>query len=397
MKERISTFLQERIDANDFPSAVYLVAEKGEIVFHDAFGYAVVEPERIEAKLDTIYDLASLTKPLVTGLLGAQFIDNGSFRPETTVQELLREYRNARIGGLTIQQLAVHTSGLPAWLPLYLLVETPGDWSAILADQTSFEAGKRVEYSDLNFITLGAAVVRRSATANDSIESEFYKRVIERLGLERTAFNPLTGGAIFDRDEFAASEKGNEYERQTCIELGYLQPPATAVGSDKVPPEDGTQNAIRDPQSAFRNYQIWGEVHDGNAYFMGGIAGHAGLFSTAEEVFKIAQQFLPNYTQLLKPESCELFRTNFTKGLNEDRSFAFQLASTKDSTAGTRMSTESFGHNGFTGTSLWIDPVKERVFVLLTNRTHNHPLPFVNINSVRRRFHDLAIELLDAR
>ena len=176
-------------------------------------------------------------------------------------------------------------------------------------------------------------------------------------------------------------ELGNEYEKQTCIEKGYLNHPLPQV--------------VR--HSAFRNYQIWGEVHDGNAYFMGGVAGHAGLFSTAEEVFKIALQFLPQYTTLLKPETCELFRTNFTKGMNEDRSFAFQLASTEGSTAGTSMSPESFGHNGFTGTSLWIDPVKDRIFILLTNRTHNHPLPFTNINSVRRRFHDIAIEELEKR
>jgi CubicO group peptidase (beta-lactamase class C family) len=188
----------------------------------------------------------------------------------------------------------------------------------------------------------------------------------------------------------AASEKGNDYEKQTCIEQGYLP----AHPNDH--PAAGSPNGeIRTPHSAFRTQTIWGEVHDGNAYFMGGFAGHAGLFSTAADVFKIAQQFLPNYTRLLKPDTCELFRTNFTKGMNEDRSFAFQLASTEGSTAGTKMSPESFGHNGFTGTSLWIDPVKERVFVLLTNRTHNHPLPFVNINSVRRRFHDLAVELLD--
>jgi CubicO group peptidase (beta-lactamase class C family) len=81
--------------------------------------------------------------------------------------------------------------------------------------------------------------------------------------------------------------------------------------------------------------------------------------------------------------------------MDEDRSFAFQLASTPDSTAGTKMSPQSFGHTGFTGTSLWIDPVTERIFVLLTNRTHDHDLPFININSVRRRFHDLAIEILD--
>jgi len=121
------------------------------------------------------------------------------------------------------------------------------------------------------------------------------------------------------------------------------------------------------------------------------VAGHAGLFSTAEEVFHIAKQFLPTYTKLLKPETAEIFRTNFTDGMNEDRSLGFQLASTDGSTAGTSMSPQSFGHNGFTGTSLWIDPVNDRVFILLTNRTHAHPLPFVNINSVRRRFHDLTI------
>src|SRR4029078_6798675 len=113
-------------------------------------------------------------------------------------------------------------------------------------------------------------------------------------------------------------------------------------------------------------------------------------------VFNMAQQFLPGFTTLLKAETCGLFSTNFTKGANEDRSVAFQLASTKGSTAGSKMSMESFGHNGFTGTSLWIDPTKERIFILLTNRTHAHPLPFVNINSVRRRFHEIAISLLDS-
>jgi CubicO group peptidase (beta-lactamase class C family) len=83
--------------------------------------------------------------------------------------------------------------------------------------------------------------------------------------------------------------------------------------------------------------------------------------------------------------------------MNEARSVAFQLAETPESTAGSRMSPQGFGHLGFTGTSLWIDPVKERIFILLTNRTHAHPLPFVNINSVRRRFHDLANDLLDEK
>ncbi|MGD9629882.1 MAG: serine hydrolase domain-containing protein [Pyrinomonadaceae bacterium] len=382
MNEKISAFLSERIAANDFPSAVYLVAEKGEIVFHDALGNAVVTPEVIPAKLDTIYDLASLTKPLVTGLLAAIAIDDDEdeLTLESTAGDFSPLFKESSIEDLTVQHLATHVSGLPAWVPLYALAKSRISVPKVIAGIERHRlAESRVEYSDLNFIVLSHIV------EGLRIDQEFGHEVIDELGLVRTAFNPLSDpwAGEFKRDEIAASEFGNEYEKQTCVEKGYLQPPATAGGTDL--------------GSVFRDYQIWGEVHDGNAYFMGGAAGHAGLFSTAEEVLKIALQFLPQYTTLLKPETCELFRTNFTKGMNEDRSFAFQFASTEGSTAGTSMSQESFGHNGFTGTSLWIDPVKDRIFILLTNRTHNHALPFVNINSVRRRFHDLAIEQLESR
>ena len=383
MNETISTFLQSRIDAGDFPSAVYLVAEKGDIKLHDALGLAVVEPERIEAKIDTIYDLASLTKPLVTGLLLAHAIDSGGAELDDHVRRHLGQLARKQF---TIRDLVAHTSGLPAWRPFYLYA--PGFLrersrreplpfsdsklnefvlSEISAVATSSEAG--VIYSDLNFVLVGFLAERLFGKA---LYAAYTTEVMNRLGLVRSFF----GNLDTLRREIAASENGNEYERQTCVE----QFPEVSI-----------------PPSAIRNELIWGEVHDGNAYFMGGVAGHAGLFSTAEEVFKISQQFLPNYTQLLKPETCELFRTNFTRGLNEDRSFAFQLASTEGSTAGSKMSPESFGHTGFTGTSVWIDPVKERVFVLLTNRTHDHPLPFVNINSVRREFHDLSVDFLEKK
>lgn len=373
MSEQISKFLQERIDAGDFPSAVYLVAEKGEIVMHEALGYAVVEPERIKAKKDTIYDLASLTKVLVTGLLVAKIVE----MKEARLNDPASIAGNTNLKEITLENLLTHVSGLPAWKPFYLLVDEP---SKILGNILSCKvnANRGVVYSDLNFLLLESLIANRMGWPLDLV---LKTEICDPLGLVATDFTPDTRL----RSRIAASEKGNKFERLTCIEQGYLQPPATAGGSD----------TIRDPQSAFRNSQIWGEVHDNNAYFMGGVAGHAGLFSTAEETFKIAQQFLQNYTTLLKPETCELFRTNFTPGMNEHRSFAFQLASTQDSTAGTKMSPESFGHLGFTGTSLWIDPVKERVFILLTNRTHNRTLPFENINSVRRRFHDMAIEHLD--
>src|SRR3712207_1009971 len=148
-------------------------------------------------------------------------------------------------------------------------------------------------------------------------------------------------------------------------------------------------------RARWREGTIWGEVHDGNAYFLGGAAGHAGLFSTAAETYKIARQFLAGSSVLLKPETCALFRTNMTEGLNEARSPAWQLAATPESTAGPRLPSDAFGHLGFTGTSCWLDPSRERVFILLTNRTHARALPFVNINGVRRRFHTLAVEALE--
>jgi serine-type D-Ala-D-Ala carboxypeptidase len=375
MHKKISEFLQSGIDAGDFPSAVYLVAERGEIVFQDALGHAVVEPERIQARLDTIYDVASLTKPLVTGLLAAQQVEDGELEIEARISDYLPEFNAEAVRAITVRDVITHASGLPAWRPLYILASSANEVASVIAAEVP-RAEKRVEYSDLNFITLG--LLLRSLRPDSTFDLD----VAAGLGLTRTTFNPLSYG--FGRREIAASESGNQYERQMCVELGYF-PDAES------PLADGVHN----PRSAIRDQTIWGEVHDGNAYFMDGVAGHAGLFSTAEEVFKIALQFLPNYTRLLKPETCDLFRTNFTKGMNEDRSFAFQVASTEGSTAGTRMSPESFGHNGFTGTSLWIDPVRDRVYVLLTNRTHNHPLPFVNINSVRREFHDTAVDLLD--
>ena len=369
--EKITEFLRKHIDANDFPSAVYLVSEKGEIVYQDAVGFAVKQPEQIASSVETIYDLASLTKPLVTGLLAAILIERGEIDPTESIGKLLPEFYTSVNSEVTVNQLLMHTSMLPAWRPFYLLVDEKEEVVSEIARTLPNGEQPVVTYSDLNFLTLAALI---EFITSDDLEAIANSEIFLPLGLQKTSFAP-TGR--FAREMIAASEYGNEYEKQTCIEMGYL-------------------DNIDDPLYAryFRNYQIWGEVHDGNAFFLGGVAGHAGLFSTAGEVFRVARQFLPGSTTLLKPETCDLFRTNFTAGANEDRSVAFQLASTEGSTAGTNLSPESFGHNGFTGTSLWVDPASDRIFVLLTNRTHSHPLPFTNINSVRRRFHDLAVEEL---
>ncbi len=370
--EPISKFLSERIAAGDFPSAVYLVAEKGEIVFHDALGFAVVEPEKIKAKVNTIYDLASLTKPLVTGLLCAKLIENNELQP--LIIYYLHEF-DYRInfpedpGEIGTWQLLYHCSGFPAWKPFYLLSENR---DSILREivRTPLEINSnslKVKYSDLNFLILTFLLEKNYGKRLDEIAKE---EIFEPLNLQNTFFNPPKEL----QKRTAASERRNEYEKQMCVDLGY------DVSNYK-----------------WRDYQIWGEVHDGNCYFMNGVSGHAGLFSTAEETCFIAQQFLANQTKLLKPETCDLFRTNFTPNLNEARSIAFQLAETKDSTASLALSKDSFGHLGFTGTSLWIEPKTERIFILLTNRTHAHELPFANINVTRRKFHELAVNVLNQK
>ncbi len=372
MKNQISEFLQTRIDAKDFPSAVYLVAEKGEIILQEALGWAVVKPEKIAAKLDTIYDLASLTKVLVTGLLCVKLIEKGEINLSDKITTYFDEFETSEKREITIENLLTHTSGFRAWKPFYLIADSSFQIPNLIASQPlENPINSKVVYSDLNFLILMFLFEKLYAQRIDEIAKE---EIFGRLNLQNTFFNPPKEL----QKRIAASEKGNEYEKNTCLELGYLKSSAPVDGSD-----------------LFRHRQIWGEVHDGNCWFMGGVSGHAGLFSKAEETFKIGQQFLANQTTILKPETCQLFRKNFTPNLNEARSIAFQLAETPESTASLALSKDSFGHLGFTGTSLWIEPETERIFILLTNRTHASKLPFVNINSTRRKFHELATEILN--
>ena len=363
----ISDMLAGRIEAGDFPSAVYVVAEAGRARFADALGDAVREPSVRAATLGTVYDLASLTKPLVTGMLLALLVERGAVGPDAAVSEYLPEFGAGDKRAVTVRHLLTHTSGLPVWLPLYLSAGGDRDrvLETIVAQPLERAPGERVVYSDLGFITLGLLAER---VTNTRLADLARREIFEPLELRRTFFNPEKAM----QTEVAACESGgNSYERGMC---------ETQPGADAAQWREGT---------------IWGEVHDGNAYFLGGAAGHAGLFSDAREALRLASQFLPRTTRLLDPETCHLFRQNMTEGLNEARSFAWQLAATPGSTAGARLPPEAFGHLGFTGTSCWVDPTAERVFILLTNRTHARALPFVNINDVRRHFHTLAVEALE--
>jgi CubicO group peptidase (beta-lactamase class C family) len=362
----ISSFLHEPIAAGDFPSAVYLVAEKGLAIFADALGNAVVEPQVIPATVETLYDLASLTKPLVTGLLCSRRVEAGELTLDSSVAHYLAEFDRTDKQDITVRELLTHTSGLPAWKPLYILAEGEPERAAgaIANLKLEYKPGNRVIYSDLGFILLGLLLERMTGSRLAQLA---HQEIIESLKLQRTFFNPERAM----QTGIAACELGNTYERQMYSE---------AEASN-----------YRD----WRQELIWGEVHDGNAHFLGGAAGHAGLFSTASETFLLAQQFLAGESRLLKPETCKLFRQDMTSGLEEARSLSWQLGATKDSSAGPDLPGDSFGHSGFTGTSCWIDPQNERVFILLTNRTHARALPFANIKGVRRRFHSLAVTALD--
>jgi CubicO group peptidase (beta-lactamase class C family) len=390
-ESNIKNLLQSRIEAKDFPSAVYLFGEKGEIVLHDALGFAVVEPEKIEAQTDTIYDLASLTKPLVTGLLCAKLIEKGEINLTDKISKYFSEFDTEEKREITIRHLLTHVSGFPAWKPFYLFGETAEQKPAreqgrnIQLEQSALAYARasvffqisearlenplssKVVYSDFNFLLLGFLLEKIYGKSLDEIAQT---EIFAPLKLQNTFYNPPKEL----RKRVAASEKGNEFEKNMCRQMF---------------PE------IRIPPDAFRDYQIWGEVHDGNCYFLRGVSGHAGLFSNAFETFRIASQFLPQTTEILKPETCTLFRANFTANLNEARSIGFQLAETKDSAAGAALSKDTFGHLGFTGTSVWIEPETERIFILLTNRTHARELPFVLLNSTRREFHKIAAEILD--
>jgi CubicO group peptidase (beta-lactamase class C family) len=348
---------------------VYLIAEKGDIVLHSALGYAVVEPERINAEQDTVYDLASLTKVLVTTLLLAKLVEGGRLSLNSRVTDVINDRDAGPLSDLTVLDLATHSSGLEGWLPFYLLVAKRGD---IFDEIVKTPVGERnVVYGDPNFWVLTFIV---EAVFGEPITATAKRLIFEPLALKDTSYGPPAS----EKRRVAASENGTAFERQLCRDLGY----------------DFVDNRVTG-ELAFRDGPIWGEVHDQNAWYFGNVCGHAGLFSTAAEVLKIALQFLPEHTTLLKPETCGLFLRNYTAGMNEHRSFCFELATSPESTAGHMMSPQSFGHLGFTGTSLWVDPVKERVFILLTNRTHDHDLPLSNINPVRRRFHELAVEHLD--
>ncbi len=370
--ESIESMLGERITAGDFPSAAYLVSVDGAVRFRGAIGESVkLTDNTSRCTTDTIFDVASLTKPIVTGLLLAIAMKEGAINPDDRVSKFLTDRKIDEAHDVTVEQLATHTSGFAAWIPFYLEIRNElgrdGKFLAaldlILGKELACPANSKVIYSDLNYILLGFILERVFGDRLDVIADE---RIFSPLGLKNTSFTP--GPNLLNR--IAACEHGNGHERKTCEEMGYDTSGFT-----------------------WRDYLLRGEVHDGNCHFFDGVSGHAGLFSTVDDLNVIALQFVSGLSRLLDDVTIGMMTQYRTPGLNEHRSLSFQIASTPDCTASATLDPGSFGHLGFTGTSLWIDPTRNMIAVLLTNRTHAHALPFANINETRRRFNEIAASL----
>ena len=205
--EQLSALLQQHIEAGEFPSAVYLVGERGSIVYEDALGYSTVDPYRVANKIDTIYDLASLTKPLITSLLCARLIELGELTLDSSVSHYLQEFDRTDKQMITIRELLTHTSGLPAWRPLYVLTEDQPDRAAgaIANLDLEYKPGTRVVYSDLGFIALGILLER---LMHHSLADMAKREIFEPLKLQQTFFNP----EIALQTGIAACETGNAYE-----------------------------------------------------------------------------------------------------------------------------------------------------------------------------------------
>jgi serine-type D-Ala-D-Ala carboxypeptidase len=376
---QLHAHLRDAIERGVFPGAQFLIAEDGRIVAEAALGNALIEPQVIPVSEQTIYDLASLTKPLVTALLTVIFAERGYLALSRPVGDYLQEMATSDKGAITLTQLLTHTSGLPAWRPLYLEAQNRAAVVAAIAHTPRQlpdpESAPAAVYSDLNFILLGFLLERLGGERLDRLAE---REIFLPLGLSRTGFNP----APELRPQIAATEFGQRHERRTVAAMKVVCP--TAGRGSRV---DDRWQPLR------RKHLLWGEVHDGNAYFMEGVAGHAGLFSTAREVFAIAGQFIDG-SQLLRRESLTLFTRNFTEGAGDARSPGWMLAATRDCSAGPALPLTAFGHTGFTGTSLWLDGRQRRIFILLTNRVHPQVRDLA-LKQVRQQFHRLAVEALN--
>lgn len=307
--------------------------------------------------VSTWYDLASLTKPMVGGTLMLMAATEHRLTLETRLDEVLPEARSTPLGKRTISQLMTHTSGLPAWAPMYALAHGRRErlLESLLEIPLESGAGERVCYSCLGYLVLGVVLERVLGAALDRL---FEQRVALPLG--------LTGEVGFRPD--------------------ITRIPVAAGASSSVIEEELTVAAGLDPRLVPARRH--GDPDDGNARFLAGVAANAGLFGTASAVLRIAGMFLDG-GGVLDPELAAIARRDHTAGLQQSRGLGWQIASSPGCSAGPWLSPAAFGHTGFTGTSVWVDPQRGLAIALLTNRLHPGARR-VDLHPLRRTLHRLV-------
>ncbi len=346
----IQAALQSAVDGGVFPGAQLAVRLRGELVCVVTAGRLSSEPPGLPVQATTIYDLASLTKPLVTVTSVLLLIQRAKVALEDPVQEVLAELHGAPIGQATVRDLLTHRSGLPGWRPFYKQLDARdmvsglpgGDQPAkqhvlemIRDEPLIYVRGERSLYSDLGFMLLGFLVERLSGMALD-------------LWCEEAIVRPLQADPMMFR------------------------PTAGRAQSDVVGPIVDVSRIAPSEQDEWRNRLIRGEVHDENAAAMGGVAGHAGLFGTAESVLAVSGAWLRGYygrESILERELVGQFTARHESAARSSWALGWDTPSAPSS-SGSSFSERSFGHLGYTGTSLWIDPSCELEVVLLSNRVH---------------------------
>lgn len=357
--ESVSRKMQEGVEKGVFPGGVLLVRGPGGIELFESFGVSDMDSEQPVAQ-NSIFDLASLTKPLATALAFARLAEDGTVRPGQALSSLISSFTRTDKSAVTVEQLLRHTSGLPAHRPYYeiLVSHPPEERERILQELLTreplvYQPGTRCLYSDIGYMILSRIVREVSGMRLDRF-------------VEKEIYTPLHIHDLFFADRFAPRTEGRF--------------------------EKAFDRMVSTEQCPWREKVLRGEVHDDNAWAVGGVDGHAGLFGSAASVLKLAEEIL---AALQKRRTTVLDGRVIRKFAEKKDSFShvagFDTPSPGRSSAGRHFSPLSVGHLGFTGTSFWIDPLSSVIVILLTNRVH--PLRENNaIRFFRPELHDLIME-----
>lgn len=362
----IDCAMQAAVDNGVFPGAVLVVRYQGATVYEKAVGRRSTIPLGPAVTAATVYDLASLTKPLATTTATLLFAQRQRISLEEPIENRLTELRGSAIGKVSLVDLLTHSSGLPGWRPYYERLEQAGFSHEKMVDREQAQAavllylrdeafiyppGTRSLYSDLGFMLIGFLLERISGS---SLAELCEREVFVPLGAKPLAFLPVLNGS-----------QGR----------GSSGPPHPVAATEDDP---------------WRKRILHGEVHDENAFALGGIAGHAGLFGTAGSVLTLSSAWLDAYhgtASLFDTEMVRQFVARRSDIPDSSRALGWDTPSVPSS-AGTYFSELSFGHLGYTGTSVWIDPTCRLEVVLLSNRVHPTRRNDT-IREFRPRIHDL--------